>query len=77
MNRFLETVWNLFQSCILFMFQSFGHEARGIPVLRPEIEPSPPALEGEVSAPGPPRKSLCANLLFSQGHQSYGITTPF
>ena len=64
MNGFLETLWNLLQYRLLFMFWSFGHKTRGIPVPRPGIEPSPPALEGEVSATGPPGKPLCAYLLF-------------
>ena len=40
------------------MFWFFGREACGIPVPRLGIEPSPPALEGEVLTTGPPGKSL-------------------
>ena len=38
------------------MFWFFGHKARGILVPQPGIEPAPPALEGKVLTPGPPRK---------------------
>ena len=40
------------------MFWVFGLEACGILAPRPGIEPSPPALEGEVLTTGPPGKSL-------------------
>ena len=39
------------------MFWFFGHEACGILVPQPEIEPALPALEGEVLTTGPPGKS--------------------
>ena len=39
------------------MFSFFGPEARGILVPLPEIEPAPPALEGEVLTSGPTGKS--------------------
>ena len=45
------------------MFWFFGHEARGILAPPPGIEPSPPALEGEVLTTGPPGKSLFPLLL--------------
>ena len=38
-------------------FGFFGREACGILALRPGIEPTPPALEGEVLTTGPPGKS--------------------
>ena len=41
-----------------FMFWFFGREACGILVPRPGIEPTPPALEGEVLTTGKPGKSL-------------------
>ena len=40
------------------MFWSFGHEAYGILVPQPGIEPAPRALEGEVLTTGLPEKSL-------------------
>ena len=39
------------------MFWFFGHKTRGILVLRPGIEPAPPALEGQVLTTGPSEKS--------------------
>ena len=38
------------------MFWFFGHEACGILAPGPEIEPAPPAVEGEVLTTGPPEK---------------------
>ncbi len=46
------TLWLLFY--VLFFF---AHEACGILVPRPGIEPTSPALEGEVLTTGPPAKS--------------------
>ena len=40
------------------MFWFFGCEACGILAPQPGIEPTPPALEGEVLTTGPPGKSL-------------------
>ena len=48
---FNESVTTLF---LLFMFWFFGHEACGILVPQPRIQPAPPVLEGEVLATGPP-----------------------
>ena len=42
--------------CTLFFF-FFGREACGILAPQPGIEPTPPALEGEVLTTGPPGKS--------------------
>ena len=42
----------------------FWHEACGILAPRPGIEPTPPALEGEVLTTGPPGRSL---------NYSYGV----
>ena len=39
------------------MFWFFGREAYGILAPQPGIEPTPPALEGEVLTTGPPEKS--------------------
>ena len=41
---------------LLFMFWLFGHEACGISAPQEGIEPSLPALEGEISTTGPPGK---------------------
>ena len=41
---------------LLFMLWLFGHEACGISAPQEGIEPSPPALEGEISTTGPPGK---------------------
>ena len=40
------------------MLWFFGHEACGILAPQPGIEPTPPALEGEVLTTGSPGKSL-------------------
>ena len=45
------------------MFWFFGPEARGILPPRLGIEPTPPALEGEVLTTGPPGKSQKAAML--------------
>lgn len=47
------------------MFWSFGHEACGILVPQPGIEPEPPALEGEVLTTEPPGKSLQSSLYYN------------
>ena len=41
---------------LLFMFWLFSHEACGISAPQEGIEPSLPALEGEISTTGPPGK---------------------
>ena len=43
------------------MFWCFGHEACGILAPQPGIEPTPPALEGEVLTTGPSGKSHIAH----------------
>ena len=45
------------------MFWCFGHEADGMLAPWPGIEPSPPALEGEVLTIGPPGKAWDQQLL--------------
>ena len=45
---FLKSLLNLPQHCLCSMRCSLGHEACGILAPRPGVEPSPPALEGEV-----------------------------
>ena len=54
---FLKFLLNLLQYCFCFMFWFFGPEARGILAPLPGIEPTPPALEGEVLTTGQPGKS--------------------
>ena len=60
----------------LFYILVFGHEACGILVPSPGIEPAPPALEGEALTTGPPAKSqvavaLASIDLLSQLYRSY------
>ena len=70
-------IWTIFKvftefvtlSLLFYVFWFFGHEACGILVPQPEIEPAPPALEGEVLTTGPPGKS--PNLHFYQSHLFY------
>ena len=45
------------QYCFWFKPWPFGHEEYGILALQPEIEPAPPAVEGEVLTTGLPGKS--------------------
>ena len=42
---------------MLFVFVFFCHEEWGILAPQPEIEPTPPALEGKILTSGPPGKS--------------------
>ena len=56
-DRFLKSLLNLLQYCFCLMFWFFGHEACGILAPWPGIEPTPPALEGEVLTTGPPGES--------------------
>ena len=58
-------MWTIFKVFIefitimlLFYVLAFGPEACGILASRPGIEPTPPALEGEVLTTGPPGRSL-------------------
>ena len=55
---FLKPLLILLQYCFCFTFCFFGHEACGILALRPGIQPTPPALEGDILTSGPPGKSL-------------------
>ena len=50
---FIEFVTILLLSYVLL----FAQEACGILVPQPGIEPTPPALEGEVISTGPPRRA--------------------
>ena len=60
-------MWTIFKVFVEFvailllcsMPQFYGREACVIPAPRSGIEPSPPALKGEVLTAGPPGKSLC------------------
>ena len=47
----------------LVFFFFFGQEACGILAPQPGIETTPPVLEGEVLATGPPGKSLCLSFV--------------
>ena len=51
------------------MFWFFGPEACGISTPRPGVEPTPPALEGEVLTTGPPGKSPRPFFIFRGGVQ--------
>ena len=51
---FFKPLLNLLQYCICFMFQFLGHQACGILVPWPGIEPTPPGVEGKVLTTGPP-----------------------
>ena len=55
----LKSLLNLLQYYFCFMFWFCGREACGILAPRPGVEPTPPALEGEVLTTEPPGKSLC------------------
>ena len=50
---FIESVTILL---LFYVLGLFGHEACGILVPWPGIEPTPPAIEGEVLTTGPPRE---------------------
>ena len=54
---FLSSLLTLLQYCFCFMFWFFGHETCGISAPWPEMEPTPPALEGGVLTTGQPGKS--------------------
>jgi len=54
---FLKSLVNLLQYCFRFMFWFFLREACWISAPQPGIELASSALEGEVLATGPPRKS--------------------
>ena len=56
------------------MFWFFCPEACGILALQPGIEPSLPAVEGEMLIPGPPEKSLHSALsVVSSTYQSIKV----
>ena len=67
-------MWTIFKVLIesvtilllFYVFRVFAHKACGILAPRPEIEPTPPALEGEVLTTGPPGKSLLVYFLNKQ-----------
>ena len=54
-DHFLKSLLILLQYCFCFMLWFFGHGACGIFSLQPEIKPTFPALEGQISTTGPPR----------------------
>ena len=49
---------------LFYVLAFFGHEARGILVPQPGIEPTPPALEGKILTTGPPGRSLSYMVYF-------------
>ena len=63
-GAFLKSLLNLSQHCFCFMFGCLGHEACGILAPRPRVEPTPPALEGEVLTSRLPGRSLYLLLLW-------------
>ena len=61
---FIRTIFKVFVTILLlFYLVFFGHKACGILALRPEIEPTSPALEGEVLTTGLPGMSWFLVLL--------------
>ena len=57
-DYFLSLYWICYNIPSVLCFGFFGHKACGILAPRPGIEPTCPALEGEVLTTGPPGKSL-------------------
>ena len=55
---FLKSLLNLLQYCFYFLVLVFGHEACAILAPWLGMEPTAPALEGEILTTGPPGKSL-------------------
>ena len=55
---FYKSLLNRLQYCFCFVVCFFGHEACGVLAPWLGIEPTPPALEGDILATGPPGKSL-------------------
>ena len=56
------TNFKVFIESVTISLRFFGRKACGILAPRPGIEPTPPALEGEVLTTGPPGKSLSVHL---------------
>ena len=65
---FLKSLLNLLPYCFCFMFWVFGPEACWILAPQPSIEPTTPALEGEVLTTGPSGKSLLALIPYWSYH---------
>ena len=57
-DHFLKSLLHLLHYYFCFMLWYFGHQAYRILAPQLGIEPTPPALEGEVLITGPPGKSL-------------------
>ena len=70
------SLWNLLQCYFCFMFYFFGCKACGILASRPVIEPTFPAFEGEVLAPGQPGKSLEIKILILMCRHSISLISP-
>ena len=62
MWTFFKVLLNLWQYCFCCMFWFFGHEAGGILSPQSEIEPTPPAREGELLTTGSPGMSHTGTL---------------
>ena len=65
---FLKSLLNLLPYCFCFMFRVFGPEACWILAPQPRIEPTAPALEGEVLTTGPSGRSLLASIPYWSYH---------
>ena len=74
----LKSLFTLLQYCSCFMFWSPGAEACGILDPWPETKPTHPALQSEVSAPGPPGKSPKRSYSYKQlfGTMLYYFSAP-
>ena len=57
-DHLFKSLLNFVPELLLLYVFSFGCKACEISAPWPEIEPTPPAREGEVLTPGPPGKSL-------------------
>ena len=62
---FIKSLFNLLHYCFYFMFWFSGPKACGIIAPQPEMEPPPPALEGEGLTTGLPGKAYPSPLLHS------------
>ena len=67
-DQFLKSLLNLLQLRLFFlMLWLTDHKACGILASQPGIEPTHPALEGEILTTGPPGKSLRENFYSALG----------
>ena len=77
---FIKSLFNLLHYCFYFMFWFSGPKACGIIAPQPEMEPPPPALEGEGLTTGLPGKAYLpftsfalTNLPFSKEKASFQL----